>query len=375
MKKVGIITINDNNNYGNRLQNYATQEIIKSLGFEVETLINKSVNEIAYVEPRKIGLIDKIKNVRNRSLKDILKKIDIINKIKSKKLQRERACSFKNFTDSFIKETKYEISNNNIPKFLSYEFDYFVVGSDQIWNPVYGHGTDIDFLKFAPRNKRIAYAPSFGISSIPVKYHPSYSSGLCEFKNLSVREHSGAKIIKQITGIDPQVLIDPTMVLTKEKWRSVAKQFNNKPKSSFLLTYFLGNLSESDNKIIENIASSNSLKIVHLSNIWDEKTYLAGPSEFIDLIDSATIVCTDSFHGVVFSILMETPFVVFNRKDNEPSMESRLQSLLSTFALENRLYKNINKKGLLKIDYSYTNTILKNERIKSLDYIKSSLKK
>src|SRR5699024_11117292 len=127
-------------------------------------------------------------------------------------------------------------------------------------------------------------------------------------------------------------------------------------------------------KQLKDIAKKNDLEIVHLAQIKDRTPYISGPSEFIDYINSASVFCTDSFHGVVFSILLDTPFIVFNREGNSPSMNSRIENLLKTFKLESRSADNIQSNNqIFDIDYSYIVPILEKERKKALNYLKTAL--
>lgn len=373
MKKVGIITINDYQNYGNRLQNYATQEVIKSLGFSVETIVNEP-NKIIPTR-KKYEFIKHINKLKNKPYEEIFSKVnDKISKKLFKSYTLQRIEVFKEFTKSHLLETNYTISEGNIPSKLSSEFDYFITGSDQVWNPHFRNGSSVDFLNFAPKEKRIAYAPSFGIAEIPGDYIINYKKWLSEMHRLSVREKAGAKIIKDLTGRDAQVMVDPTLMLSKEKWLSISSSPKNKPSQPYLLTYFLGNKTKKLRAEICNIAKEKNLKIINLVDISDKGTYIGGPSEFIDLINSASVFCTDSFHGVIFSMLMETPFVVFERAGSLPSMNSRIETLLSTFKLESRLSKNIkNNDQVFNIDYSHIGPILENERNKALVYLKEAL--
>ena len=377
MKKIAILTINDYNNYGNRLQNYATQEVLSSLGFSVETVVNNTkYTEKRNDEVEKVGILH---NLKGLGIKKIYMKINFgiwkyIFKNKIEQDKNKRVQAFKNFTKLNILETDYSISDNNIPKDMSNRFNYFVTGSDQVWNPIYRNGSSIDFLTFASPNKRIAYSPSFGISEIPYEYVEKYKTYLSEMSRLSVREEVGAQIIKKLTGRESSVLIDPTLMLTKEKWMSISSKASNKPTKQYLLTYFLGVISEDNKRRIIRIAKKNKLKIVNLVDIKDLETYKSSPSQFIDYINSASVLCTDSFHGVIFSVLMETPFIVFDRKGYELSMNSRIDTLLSTLKLESRILKNVNTNELVfKADYSHIAPILKAERKKTIDYLKSAL--
>ena len=377
MKKVGILTLNGYFNYGNRLQNYALQETLKSYGFDTETII---VN----INNKKTGdnnnsFIKRIKRLKGKDMEDILNKTRTIlwNKTHRKDINMSKSIRteiFKKFTYEYIKETDYTISDNNVPDDLSDRYDYFVTGSDQVWNPAYNHGSSIYFLTFAPKHKRIAYAPSFGVSEIAAEYVENYKEWLSGMHRLSVREDDGAKIIKELTGREAPVLVDPTLLLTREKWLSIAKEANNKPKGKYLLTYFLGGIPNEYKKQIKNIIKENNLEVINLGDIREKETYRTGPSEFIDYINSCSIFCTDSFHGAVFSILMEKPFIVYERMGTSLSMYSRINTLLDKFDLNSRKAENIKtNEEIFNIDYSHVPPILEEERDKAFKYLKEAL--
>jgi len=377
IKKIGILTINDYTNYGNRLQNYASQEVLKSLGFSVETVVNNTKR--THNLNQEINIIRKIGNLNGIAIEDILEKIKFklwsyIYKNKIQECKNKKKGVFKKFTSVNISETDYSISKDNIPRGLSEKFDYFVTGSDQVWNPMYRDGSPIDFLTFAPKNKKIAYAPSFGISQIPGEHGANYSVWLSDMSSLSVREGAGANIIKKMTGRDAIVLVDPTLMLSKEKWLSISKEAINKPKDEYLLTYFLGKVTKENKKAIKQIALKRNLKIVNLADIKDMDRYTADPSEFIDYINSASVFLTDSFHGAVFSILLEKPFIIYDRIGSVHSMNSRMDTLLSTFNLNSRKWNNITSDiDVFNVDYSHIAPILEVERKKALGYLKEAL--
>lgn len=374
MKKVGIITICDYSNYGNRLQNFATQEVLKSLGCQVETI--KNAPPLKSEGPEQTSKFNKIKGMSVKELFNIIiAKIKYeINIIKNQKYLDKKIEAFKQFSIENINETNFVIKNNNIPSNLEVEYDFFVVGSDQVWNPIFRNGFSVDFLTFAPNNKRIAYAPSFGISSIPDKFVDNYKLWLSEMEYISVREQAGAEIIKKLTGRDAVVLVDPTLMLPKEKWLSISKPATTKSKGNYLLTYFLGDISKEKKKIIKTIASEKNLEIVNLASLEDKSRYSSDPAEFIDYIYSSSIFLTDSFHGCVFSILLEKPFIVFEREGKIPSMNSRIDTLLTKFQLETRKWDNLKKSSnMFKVDYSHVPTILDFEREKAINYLKEAL--
>lgn len=240
MKKIGILTINDYDNYGNRLQNYASQEVLKSLGFSVETVIHKTKKDM------KTSSLEKMKNLKGLSVSEISKRFNnkwkkyLYNK-KVKDIKPKRLRAFKEFTDTYISETDYYITAEYIPDDLGNKYDYFVTGSDQVWNPTFTDRrySTIDFLTFAPKEKRISYAASFGVSEIPNEFVEEYTGLISGMNKISVREQAGAEIVKKLTKKNATVLVDPTMMLTKDKWLSISKKPKTKlTRNKYLLTYF-----------------------------------------------------------------------------------------------------------------------------------------
>lgn len=375
LRKIGILTLNGYFNYGNRLQNYALQETLRTMGFEVETVINEDL----FNRGRKFTFYERMSNLMKKSPVDIFNRFrykmwTIRNREEIIKSEEIRTNIFKKFTLNYIKETNFTISDDTIFEEIMHDYDFFVTGSDQVWNPSYNYGSSIFFLNFAPKHKRIAYAPSFGVSEIKEEYKENYKEWISNMHRLSVREDDGAKIIKELTGRDAQVLVDPTLLLTREKWLSISKQASNKPKGKYLLTYFLGGVPDIHKKQINNIANNNELEVVNLGDIREKETYRTGPSEFIDYINSCSVFCTDSFHGAVFSILLEKPFIVYERMGTSLSMFSRIETLLNKFDLESRKVENIKtNEDVFNIDYSHVPPILETERNKAFNYLREAL--
>lgn len=368
MKKIGIVTIVSGLNLGNSLQNYALQIILNMLNCTAYTIIRNDC--YAHFDQtikvllkhncfkRIIGLITNIKGYRT----------SVIENDKKKKYYR----SFDKYIKFFVVQN-YKISN--LKKVLD-SFDYFIVGSDQVWNPLW-NVNDKDFLLFATKSKRIAYAASFGISYIPIKQIEQYKFWLSEMNFISVRESAGAEIIKNLIGKNVPVLLDPTLLLGVDEWRKVIKQPDFNVPKRYLLLYFLGERSTKLNLIINTIAQENDFEIIDILDISKDYYYKIGPSEFIYLVQNADLIYTDSFHGAVFSIIMNKVFVVVDRsKKNICDMSSRIDSLLSKFNLENRrgtIENNYCKDNLFEINYDNIDEILEEEKKKSINYLKTAL--
>lgn len=347
--RVGIITINDNDNYGNRLQNYAVQEILEK-------------NEIDSVTIRNNSLLNNKKGI----VLNILRYIKNKEVIKNKK----RYKCFSTFQNN-IKFSKHLIMPFS---YFGKKYDYFITGSDQVWNPKFNRLSDVDLLNFVKPFKRISFSASFGISNLPEQYKEKLKKALKEYKAISVREDAGKKIIEDIVGRkDVQVLVDPTMLLTAEEWDNVAKKPEQLKTDKYILNYFLGKLSEQRKDEIDRIAKENNCEVI---NILDKNSpfYCTGPSEFLYLEKHAFLVCTDSFHSSVFAILYNRPFIVFNREDNTTSMNSRIETLINKFKLINREYngKEITKENL-NHDYTEAYKILDEERKISIKFLRQAL--
>ena len=352
MKKAGILTINDDLNYGNRLQNYAVQEYCKKNNIKVETIHNQ--NGI-------VGI-----NILKKQIKTWIKKI--LNKDKYK-----RYNSFMRFNEKYIKYSNKYIDKNNINEKLNDKYNLFFTGSDQVWNPTFGRMSDIDFLTFADKEKRNSFSASFGISEIPEDMKEYYKERLNGLNNISVREDRGKEIIEELTGrTDVEVLVDPTMLLTAEEWDKVAKKPKQLKCDKYILNYFLGELSEERKNEINRVAEENNCEVI---NILDKQSqfYHTGPSEFLYLEKNAFLICTDSFHSSVFAIVYNRPFIVFDREDKNAKMNSRIETLISKFKLVNRNYNGKITEENLNHDYTDAYKILGKEREKANKFINKVL--
>lgn len=345
MPKVAILTINDNYNLGNRLQNYALQEVLKKHNLNPETIYNQKGIYGRYCTKE---IKDWIKNIINNNI------------------ENRRYSKFMEFNKN-IKFSKYAIDYEHIPNNLSEKYDCFFAGSDQIWNYTFPRMSDIDFLTFVPKSKRNTISASFGVEQIPEKLKEDYKKKLEDFNNISVREVEGKAIIEELTGRkDVEVLVDPTMMLNKEEWRKVSKKTKAiNINEKYILSHFLGDLSESRKLEIERVAKENNCKIVDSLSEF----YALGPSEFLYLMENAFVVCTDSFHVCVFSILYNKPFIVFDREGKIVNMSSRINTLLSKFQIENRVFREKITEKQLTCDYSKAYEILEIERQKFNKFI------
>lgn len=346
MKKVAIITVQGYHNYGNRWQNYAVQEVLKKYDCSADTIIAKRSGRLLAVKSAM--------------------------KILCGKKTGKRFFKMKRFSKENLKERKLIFKNYKIPENIVSRYDYFVVGSDQVWHPrMTSTERSFFFLEFAKEKQRICLAPSFGIDSLPKEYFREYESALNGFEKLCCREKSGVELINEITGRQAEWLIDPTLVLSKDEWRKLFANFSTKEKS-YILVAFLGQLRNEERQKICEIAKKNNLEIV---DVFNENVGL-GPEEVLAYIENATLIITDSFHFTAFSINFNKPFVVLKRKGNEygSNMFSRLESLLTLFDLQERIDCNISSDKLFTCDFGNANSILEFERERFNQYLEKCLK-
>lgn len=355
MKSVAIITIFDLTNFGNRLQNYALQNKLKSFKYDVYSIRNVYPWEYTF------------RYIIKKYFQSILNRV-----IPNSKWMREK--NFKEFS-SLIKYSNYKIEYGYPDKNISNSFNYIIVGSDQIWNPEFA-GNDYYFLDFVKdRKKKIAYAASIGLSEVDENYALKMKKYLSDFNYISVREDAANEMLTKLTGRnDIKTLIDPTMLLTSKEWERVMKKPKIYKGEKYILLYFLGDLSEKRRSKIEDLAKKEHCKIIEILNPNDPY-YTSGPAEFLFLEKNARYIFTDSFHSSVFSIIFNVPFVIFDREENGMGkMNSRIDTLVSTLKLKDRWYneEEITYENL-HVDYTEAYKIIDMKRKESEAFLKQAL--
>lgn len=353
MKKIGIITINDFNNYGNRLQCYAVQHYLENMGYSVENIYNE-YNTSGFIANCVKRIARQFRDFSNR------KTIAI------------RSHNFTEF-NKHIKFSKDYIINGKFNKDLNEKYDYFITGSDQVWNPCDSGRSEIDFLTFASAEKKISFSASMGVAKLPDDTIEKYKRYLKDYKRISVREEAAKKIVINLTDRkDVEVLVDPTMLLLAEDWEKISQKPNISYHSKYILTYFLGGIRERE-RVIKSIADKYSCEII---DVYDKNGifYTCGPQHFLDLERNAFLICTDSFHSAVFSFLFNRPFIVFNRENAKMNMNSRMETFLSKFGLQQSKYiDSRDVDDYLNWDYTEGYKILEQEREKARHFLIDAL--
>lgn len=373
MNRIAISTLYGLTNYGNRLQSYALQLKMCKSDSEAVILVPKNVPK------------EKNQAFLKRLAKTVLKKENGHLRLKTQEDYRRDFIAFKvafkrqeNFLAFTKKYVKTEIRVNRKQErtiLFCNTYSFFIAGSDQVWNPHFWNSQkpmpefERYLLTFASPEKRIAYAASFGVDELPPEWEMRMASELAKFKAISVREESGAKIVKKLTGRDVPVVLDPTMLLTADQWREI-KTHNLAGDEKYILTYFLGPQPPEVSAAVQNEARDRGAEIIEMMDP-KSKYYTLGPDGFLEMIDHAQAVFTDSFHGSVFSILFHKPFKVYQRHSEKyPSMGNRIDTLLSKTHLTECLRSG---QFPTEEDFIKADALLEKERESSMQFLREAL--
>lgn len=386
IKKVGIVSCYFMKNYGSMLQAYATQKILDDFGIQNETICIKGLEtEIKSRKMKyfisKIGDLDTVKNKFIVVKHCVCRKMNV-NGFKDKMQKRSQA--FDKFLPLFHVSKEY--SSFNELKKAAANYSAVVVGSDQLWLPS-NIAADYYTLNWIPEEiNKISYATSFGVSSLEPKFQKLAKTFLIRVNHLSVREQSGQKLIKEVAGIDAKIVCDPTLLFTEEEWMGIQTK-ESLIQGKFIFCYFIGN-NPDQREFVMRLKKITGYKIVALKHIdeyiksdeefADEAPYDVTPGDFINLIRNAEYVCTDSFHGSVFSILNRKKFFTFKRfkPGRKVSTNSRLDSLFDLLGLQERFLcsdADVEKCMEMEIDYNIVHEKLELFREESKKFLFDSL--
>lgn len=383
MKKIGVCSCYNTKNYGSMLQALATGEMLEKLGYTYEFIryTRKPTVELVIKSLDRIPEIVKNKVVYIKRQKCLKKYPEIALGI------QERNICF----DTFMNQTFTRLS----PVFDTYRelqkastnYAVVLVGSDQLWRPE-GYSTGFYNLMFVPDEvPKIAYATSFGVSQIPESKKKIAKQFLCRMDHISVRELRAAEMIKELVDREVLTVVDPTLLFTSEEWNIIIPQ-KSVVEEKYIFCYLLGSNPQHRSWANE-LKKHTGYKIVTIPYLdefvegdtafGDYQIFDAGPAEFVNLIRNAEYVCTDSFHGSVFSILNHKQFLTFNRFSDESknSRNSRIESLLKQTGLQSRRMtkadQKVNEVIMVPIDYEQVENRLTEMRDKSVNYLKDAL--
>ncbi len=328
MKRIGIITMHKPLSYGSALQTYALQKKVCDLGYEAEIIDYKYPNE-AHKQ--------KVNPFRHWIEETVSFVINIILGFPNLK----KASRFKHFINKFYRLSLFYPTEKSL-KENPPMYDIYMSGSDQVWNPNFILQDRTFMLSFAKDDaKRVSYGSSFAVSQVPKAYKPSYSDCLSKYSMITVREASGINLVKELTGKEATQVCDPTLLLGKTEWDTIANESKIQINEPYILVFLLGysfNPYPQVQNLIKKVKDSLSLKVIYLDGRKDDLFQTnskilknTGPADFLYLVKNASYVITDSFHGTVFSTIYSKPLTAVVKEGNN---DSRIVSYLRRIGRE-----------------------------------------
>ena len=330
--KTGLITFQNANNYGAVLQAYALQTTLENLGHEVSV--------INYDSPKM-------------------------------ELKRYQSSLFASFISKYLNLTDAYYKSSDID---TKDYDIMITGSDQVWNPIITEFDPTYFLNFVDSNtKKASYAASVGINGDRLEeYREFFETNIRGMDFISLREKSQKRFVESITDKNVSVNIDPTLLLEAGEYE---KKFNvSRCVSDYIFMYS----NNADAKILDfvNLLSVyTGMPVIAVSRVKetlfvkDSRVFAqVRPEDWLEAIASSAIVITDSFHGLMFSLIFERPFYIYTKIR---SNISRITDILEKCNLSDRKLKDVVSADdvSFEVDFSTTRRFIREERGRSFDYL------
>jgi exopolysaccharide biosynthesis predicted pyruvyltransferase EpsI len=369
--KIALLTMTFNNNYGGYLQAYSLMETLKKLGHQPELLF-------VQLDEKKF----------KSQFKKYIKKYFLsyfFHRWENERIKKVLEKNTNYFSDKYIlPRTKKIFNEKDFNKIIENNYDAYIIGSDQVWRPTMYKYIDQAFFGFVKNSNTIllSYAASFGLDKWEYTDAQTkrFKKDIEKFKAISVREDSGIKLCEEYFSVEAKHVLDPTMLLDVKDYRKIIKQENEPSFKNGLLTYILDKSEDKlylENMIAEEFGLESyavNVKSKDVNAKLEDKIYPTVTS-WLKGFDDAKFVVTDSFHGCVFAIIFNKPFIVYG---NERRGMARFHSLLKKFGIEDRLVINRNSitrnkiKG--EIDWKKVNIKLKHHINFSKKYLKDNLR-
>lgn len=376
--KIGIVTFHASDNCGSMLQAYALQTILKK-NYDCDVEI---INFSSRGQRQMYSLWDT--RLRPRILKANIKALPYWGHIK--KMKKDYA----QFSGENFNLTKKYYKRNKQLFELNGKYDILIAGGDQVWN-VRCRDTDLAyFLNFADKGLKVAYSPSLGAVNINTfSNNPEiYRDLLLKFDYLSVREPNGQKWIKELTGKDIPIIADPTMLLSPKQWNEALNIQPSGIKDKFIFYYAFSHSNRVLNERLRDVAKELGMKVFvidrkgwavnKLEQYGFEAYKQSGPYAFLTMMNEASAVVTDSFHGTLFSALFNKNFCNFKHRVEMDPDDDRSAALLKQLGMENHyvLGEELKKEDLsIPADYNAVNEKIAEMRHSAMDYINQFMTK
>ena len=355
--KIGILTMYRSGNYGATLQAYATKQAINENNFGDAEIINYCSDAVKQKIDRRF--------IKKAGLFGTA--VACVEKI----YYHPRMKKVNAFIDSYAPSG--QLKREDLAE-LNDRYDIFLSGSDQIWNPQIQQGDYSYLLDFVndPKKKR-SYGSSFGTKIIDDEYKEDYKRLLSEYQRLTVRELAGVELIDELIGCKADLVLDPTLLLTPEQWE--AKLPQSKFKRGYVFAYQMAH-SSLIAKVVSRARRNFGAKAVFVPfpilGVCKCRPALNLSSlEWLRAIHDSEFVVTDSFHGAVFSIIFRKQFYYIITSDTVRKRLSRLETLLDSLGISNRLIDDVEKCDFSdRINYDDVHEKLDALRERSLSILK-----
>lgn len=369
-KEIGLISYHSGHNYGTMLQAFALQYYINSI-FEGK------VEYINYVDGKPFKEADWSVRIKKIQDKFSLGFFPLLYSFLYRRKLDETKNSFDRFLSNYIRVSDKSYSSFDELKQNPPIYDTYIVGSDQTWNPTFLKNNLAYFLGFVDDpSKKNSYASSIGVYSLNSETKKIYSEYLNMFNAISCREILGCRVLESFLDRSVEHVLDPTLLLTSDDWKKFERRYEMPER--YVLCYSLG-YKKNVRSFAKRLAEEHRMPVYYIASTYldmQKKNCLfgIGPQEFLFLLRRASFVCTDSFHGTIFSINFEKNFYSFFKRngDEKNSDNSRILSVLQEFSLQNRLKDNSFIEEV-DINYDIVRSYLEKRRIQSITYLKSIL--
>ncbi len=361
MTSIAIATLVGFSNFGNRLQNFALRQSLLSMGFDrVDTIGSQSGTHNGYSRVRRGYHLVRAQGAP--LLKAGVRRLwtgaspsGLVNPA----LREFSAAHVPLITPGYV-----DVSH---PGLDPDAYDFFIVGSDQVWNPVFGLPYGLDFLQFARERQRVSYAGSFGVDTIPWRLRSRYREGLRGIPHLSVREEQGRAIVRHLMGRDVPWVVDPTLLHDEQFWLGFAEGAGPQRASDYVAVALLGGGTSPEVEQSLAKARSDGLEIVDVLASGSKSGGLS-PQVFLNLIAGSALVLTNSYHVSLFALLFGRPLKSIERR----GMDSRIRSLFEMTGLACQEYSSRDESGIVFPDFDRVRERISQARITSQQYLTGS---
>ena len=370
--KIALITIYQVPNYGSVLQTFASQKILESIGHDCKVIRYQFPNKWHYSQ----GI------PRPNLFRLILKKLGL-------KAQHRKEIKLQLFRKNFFNFTETFSDFNKLIKFQWENYNAFIVGSDQVWNPRFMKGDGAFLLSFVPQEKkRYSIASSFAQNHLQSKYIEFYKNEISRFDAISVRETNGVNIINNQLGINKNIFVclDPTLLLNSQEWLNIIPRSKIKKKRPYILfymwtyafeprpyifevlNYFKKRLNIYDIIAIEGYTKAKNCMNIKMKNAGDSSI-----PQFIDLFANADLVITSSFHGTAFALNFLRPLISIIPNNSGDDRQASLLNMVGAQECICHIGQDINSiNPYYNIDNVSLN--LNKKRLDCINWLKNNIK-